>query len=41
MRLRYARLTTAGQVRPNNEDYLEFWESPDPLVREKQGLRRA
>ncbi|HEY5229207.1 MAG TPA: protein kinase [Opitutaceae bacterium] len=37
MRLRYARLTTAGQVRPNNEDYLEFWESPDPLVREKQG----
>jgi serine/threonine protein phosphatase PrpC len=37
MRLRYARLTTAGQVRPNNEDYLDFWESPDPLVREKQG----
>jgi serine/threonine-protein kinase len=37
MRLRYARLTTAGQVRPNNEDSLDFWESPDPLVREKQG----
>jgi serine/threonine-protein kinase len=37
MRLRYARLSTAGPVRPNNEDSLDFWESSDPLVREKQG----
>jgi serine/threonine protein phosphatase PrpC len=37
MRLRYARLTTAGTVREINEDYLDFWESPDPLTREKQG----
>ena len=37
MRLRYARLTTAGSVRPVNEDWLDFWESPDPLTREKQG----
>jgi serine/threonine-protein kinase len=37
MRLRYARLTSAGPVRPVNEDWLDFWESPDPLVREKQG----
>src|SRR5208283_4645307 len=37
MRLRYARLTTAGPVRPVNEDWLYFWESPDPLAREKQG----
>ncbi len=37
MRLRYARLTTTGPVRPINEDYLDFWESPDPLTREKQG----
>ena len=37
MRLRYARLTTAGPVREINEDYLDFWESEDPLVREKQG----
>jgi len=37
MRLRYARLSTAGSVRPVNEDYLDFWESPDPLTREKQG----
>jgi serine/threonine-protein kinase len=37
MRLRYARLSTAGPVRPINEDWLDFWESPDPLVREKQG----
>jgi len=37
MRLRYARLTTTGPVRPHNEDWLDFWESPDPLVREKQG----
>jgi serine/threonine protein phosphatase PrpC len=36
MRLRYARLSTKG-VRDNNEDYLDFWESPDPLTREKQG----
>ena len=37
MRLRYARLTTTGPVRPINEDWLDFWESPDPLTREKQG----
>jgi serine/threonine protein phosphatase PrpC len=37
MRLRYARLSTAGPVRPVNEDWLDFWESPDPLTREKQG----
>jgi serine/threonine-protein kinase len=37
MRLRYARLSTAGPVRPVNEDSLDFWESPDPLTREKQG----
>jgi serine/threonine-protein kinase len=37
MRLRYARLSSTGPVRPINEDYLNFWESPDPLVREKQG----
>src|ERR1017187_4964037 len=37
MRLRYARLSTAGPVRPVNEDSLDFWESPDPLTRETQG----
>jgi serine/threonine-protein kinase len=37
MRLRYARLTSTGPVRPINEDWLDFWESPDPLTREKQG----
>ncbi len=37
MRLRYARLSTAGFVRPTNEDWLDFWESSDPLEREKQG----
>jgi serine/threonine-protein kinase len=37
MRLRYARLSTAGNVRPVNEDWLDWWESPDPLTREKQG----
>jgi len=37
MRLRYARLSTTGPVRPVNEDWLDFWESPDPLTREKQG----
>ncbi len=37
MRLRYARLTTAGSVREKNEDWLDFWESADPLTREKQG----
>ena len=37
MRLRYARLTTAGPVRPVNQDSIEFWEAEDPLVREKQG----
>ena len=37
MRLRYARLTTAGPVRPVNQDSIDFWEAEDPLVREKQG----
>jgi serine/threonine-protein kinase len=37
MRLRYARLSVPGPVRPINEDSLDFWESPDPLTREKQG----
>ncbi len=37
MRLRYARLTTPGSIREINEDYLDFWEAEDPLVREKQG----
>jgi serine/threonine protein phosphatase PrpC len=37
MRLRYARLSSIGPVRPVNEDWIEFWESPDPLTREKQG----
>src|SRR5580658_5905093 len=37
MRLRYARLSSTGPVRPVNEDFLDFWESPDPLTREKQG----
>ncbi len=37
MRLRYARLSITGPVRPINEDSLDFWESPDPLTREKQG----
>ncbi len=37
MRLRYARLSTTGPVRAINEDWLDFWESPDPLVREQQG----
>ena len=37
MRLRYARITDIGPVRPINEDWLDFWESPDPLTREKQG----
>ena len=37
MRLRYARVTTPGPVRETNEDFLDFWESDDPLVREKQG----
>jgi serine/threonine-protein kinase len=37
MRLRYARLSTTGPVRAVNEDALDFWESPDPLVRERQG----
>jgi serine/threonine protein phosphatase PrpC len=37
MRLRYARLSTTGPVRPLNEDWLDFWESPDPLTRERQG----
>ena len=37
MRLRYARLSTTGPVRDVNEDWLDFWESPDPLERERQG----
>ena len=37
MRLRYARITTAGPIREINEDYLDFWESEDPLVREQKG----
>ncbi|HVW21989.1 MAG TPA: protein kinase [Opitutaceae bacterium] len=37
MHLRYARTTTAGPVRTNNEDWLDFWEPSDPLVREQQG----
>jgi serine/threonine-protein kinase len=37
MRLRYARLSTTGPVRPTNEDWMDWWESPDPLTREKQG----
>ncbi len=37
MSIRYARFTTAGPVRPNNEDWLDFWEDHDPLVRDKQG----
>src|ERR1700722_8469801 len=37
MRLRYARLSTAGPVRATNEDWLDFWESSDPLERERQG----
>jgi len=37
MRLRYARITDIGPTRPVNEDWLDFWESPDPLTREKQG----
>ncbi len=37
MRLRYARLTTAGPVRENNEDALDFWEPKDPLERDKLG----
>src|ERR1019366_2355496 len=37
MRLRYARLTTAGPVRETNEDALDFWEPEDPLERDKLG----
>ena len=37
MRLRYAKLSSIGPVRPVNEDWLDFWESPDPLTRDKQG----
>ena len=37
MRLRYAKLSTAGPVRPINEDWIDFWEPQDPLAREKQG----
>jgi len=37
MRLRYAKISTPGPVRATNEDWLDFWESPDPLVREQQG----
>ena len=37
MQLRYARLTTAGPVRDNNEDALDFWEPEDPITRAKLG----
>ncbi|HXA13756.1 MAG TPA: protein kinase [Opitutaceae bacterium] len=37
MRLRYAKLSTTGPVRPINEDWIDFWEPQDPLAREKQG----
>ncbi len=37
MRLRYAKLSTTGPVRPINEDWLDFGEPQDPLAREKQG----
>ena len=37
MRLRYAKITDIGPTRPINEDWMDFWESPDPLMREKQG----
>ena len=37
MRLRYARISTVGPVRSINEDWLDYWESTDPLVREQQG----
>src|SRR5271163_4344832 len=37
MRLRYAKLSSIGPVRPVNEDWMDFWESPDPLTRDKQG----
>ena len=38
MRLRYARIIRPpAPSRPVNEDWLDFWESPDPLTREKQG----
>jgi serine/threonine protein phosphatase PrpC len=37
MRLRYAKLSTTGPVRPINEDWIDFWEPQDPLLREKQG----
>jgi serine/threonine protein phosphatase PrpC len=37
MRLRYAKLSTTGPVRPINEDWIDFWEPQDPLVRDKQG----
>jgi serine/threonine-protein kinase len=37
MRLRYAKISTTGPVRAINEDWLDFWEAPDPLIREQQG----
>jgi len=37
MRLRYAKITTTGPVRLVNQDWIDFWESNDPLVREQQG----
>jgi serine/threonine protein phosphatase PrpC len=37
MRLRYARHTTTGPVRATNQDWLDFWEPQDPLVRERRG----
>ncbi len=37
MRIRYARFTTTGPVRSVNQDWLDFWEDKDPLIRDKQG----
>jgi serine/threonine protein phosphatase PrpC len=37
MRLRYAKLSITGPVRPINEDWIDFWEPQDPLAREKHG----
>jgi serine/threonine protein phosphatase PrpC len=37
MRLRYAKLSTTGPIRPINEYWIDFWEPQDPLIRDKQG----
>ena len=37
MRFRYARLSTAGTVRTINQDWVDFWEPEDPLVRAAHG----